>query len=93
MVEFTIQRTFFMATINISLPDPLYFFVEKRVAEDGYSTIGEYFRELVRADQESQAEKKLESLLLDGLNSGSAKPLTNNDLDEVKKAVRNRIAQ
>ena len=82
-----------MATINISLPDPLRFFVEERVAEGGYSTISEYFRELVRADQQSRAEKKLESLLLDGLNSGPAKPLTKSDLDEVKKVVRNRIAQ
>lgn len=82
-----------MATINISLPDPLRLFVEKRVAEGGYSTISEYFRELVRADQQNHAEKKLESLLLDGLNSDPSKPLTKSDLDEVKRVVRTRIAQ
>jgi antitoxin ParD1/3/4 len=59
-----------MATMNISLPDPLRAFVEDRVSEGGYSTASEYFRELVRADQQHRAEERLEQLLLEGLNSG-----------------------
>lgn len=82
-----------MATINISLPDPLRIFVEERVAQGGYSTVSEYFRELVRLDQKRRAEEKLEALLLEGLNSGPAKPLTEADLAEVKQVVRKRIAQ
>ncbi|MGH9841416.1 MAG: type II toxin-antitoxin system ParD family antitoxin [Blastocatellia bacterium] len=80
-----------MATMNISLPDPLRVFIEERVVEGGYSTISEYFRELVRLDRKRQAEEKLESLLVEGLNSGQAKPLTKADLDEVKRVVRQRI--
>ncbi|HMV49734.1 MAG TPA: type II toxin-antitoxin system ParD family antitoxin [Blastocatellia bacterium] len=82
-----------MATMNISLPDILRVFVEERVAEGGYGTTSEYFRELVRKDQKRQAEEKLEALLLDGLNSGPAKPLTKADLDEVRRVVRERVGQ
>lgn len=80
-----------MATMNISLPDPLRIFVEERVSAGGYSTVSEYFRELVRLDQKRQAEERLELLLVEGLNSGPAKPLTKADLDEVKRVVRQRI--
>jgi antitoxin ParD1/3/4 len=82
-----------MATMNISLPDPLRVFVEEQVAAGGYSTLSEYFRELVRADQKRKAGERLESLLLEGLDSGPAKPLTKTDLDEVKRVVQERIAK
>lgn len=81
-----------MATMNISLPDPLRLYVEERVTEGGYSTISEYFRELVRLDQKRQAEERLEALLVEGLDSSPAKPLTTDDLVEVKRVVRQRIA-
>jgi antitoxin ParD1/3/4 len=82
-----------MATINISLPDPLRAFVEEQVAVGGYSTVSEYFRELVRADQKRKAAERLESLLLEGLDPGQAKPLTKADLNEVKRVVQERIAK
>ncbi len=82
-----------MATINISLPDPLRIFVEECVAQGGYSTVSEYFRELVRLDQKRRAEERLETLLLEGLDSSPARPLTKADLAEVKRVVRKRIAQ
>ena len=60
-----------MATMNISLPDAMKAFVEERVAEGGYSTTSEYFRDLVRDDQKRRAQEKLEALLLEGLDSGT----------------------
>jgi len=56
-----------MATMNISLPDPLKEYVEGRVNQDGYSTTSEYFRDLVRQDQKRREMEKLNSLLLEGL--------------------------
>lgn len=82
-----------MATMTISLPEPLRSFVENQVAEAGYGTASEYLRELIRADQKRRAEEKLEQLLLEGLNSGPATPLTKADLDEVRRTVRKRIAE
>ena len=65
-----------MATMNISLPDTLREFVEEQVAEGGYSTASEYVRELIRADQKRRAEERLETLLLEGLQSGPAMEAT-----------------
>ena len=47
------------------------------------------FRELVRADQKRKAGERLEQLLLDGLNSSPAKPLTKADIDEVRRLFEN----
>ncbi len=59
-----------METISIFLPEPLKAFVEARVTEGSYSSPSEYIGELIRADQKRKAEEKLETLLLEGLNSG-----------------------
>ncbi len=82
-----------MATMNISLPDPLREFVETSVRDGSYSTVSEYFRELVRADQKQKAEQRLEKLLLEGLHSSPAKLLTKADLDKVRKVVKQRIME
>ena len=65
-----------MATMNISLPDTLKGFVEAEVCEGGYSTVSEYFRELLRDAQKRKAEAKLEKLLLEGIESGAGVPVT-----------------
>jgi antitoxin ParD1/3/4 len=80
-----------MKSINISLPDGMRTYVEEQVADGGYSTISEYFRELVRQDQKRKAKERLETLLLEGLNSGSATPLTEQDWDEIRSSVRLKV--
>lgn len=37
--------------------------------------------------------EKLEKLLLEGLNSGEATPMTDKDWQEIRQAVREKIAQ
>ena len=65
-----------MATsMNISLPDTMKSFVDELVQSGGYGTASEYFRELVRRDQRERAEARLETLLLEGLESGDPVPL------------------
>ncbi|HZS44696.1 MAG TPA: type II toxin-antitoxin system ParD family antitoxin [Blastocatellia bacterium] len=59
-----------MPTMNISLPDNLRQFVEGVVNKDGYSTVSEYVRELIRADEKRRAQLRLEELLVEGLESG-----------------------
>ncbi len=80
-----------MKSINISLPDAMRDYIEKQVADGGYSTISEYFRELVRQDQKRRDKEHLETLLLEGLNSGSATPLTEQDWDDIRQAVRSKV--
>jgi len=65
-----------MASLNISLPQSLKDYVEGQVESSGYSTPSEYVRELLRQDQQRRAEQKLESMLLEGLNSGDPIEIT-----------------
>ena len=58
-----------MQTMNISLPDPMKQFIEEQVNTGSYSSVSEYVRELVRADQKRKAKEKLETLLLVALKS------------------------
>ena len=58
-----------MPTMNISLPDPMKNFVEEQVGGGGYSSVSEYVRELVRADQKRKAKEHLETVLLEALKS------------------------
>jgi antitoxin ParD1/3/4 len=65
-----------MASLNISLPQSLKDYVETQVKDSGYTTPSEYVRELVREDQKRRAERRLEALLLEGLNSGDPVEIT-----------------
>jgi len=77
-------------TMNIALPESMKDFVLEQVSEGGYSTASEYVRELIRADQKRKAADRLESLLLEGLNSGMT-PLTKKDWDAIRAEVRARL--
>ena len=65
-----------MASLNISLPQSLKDYVEDQVKDSGYRTPSEYVRELLRQDQERRASRKLEAMLLEGLNSGEPIEIT-----------------
>ncbi len=86
-----------MQSMNISLPDPLKQFVDGQIAKGRYSSVSEYVRELIRADEKRKAEEHLEALLLEGLQ-GEEAVFTREDwhsirqeaLTQVKKARKNR---
>jgi antitoxin ParD1/3/4 len=73
-----------MQTMNVSLPAPLKQFVDNQIAEGRYSSVSEYIRELIREDEKRRAEHRLESLLLEGLESKESR-FTRKDLDEIRK--------
>jgi antitoxin ParD1/3/4 len=86
-----------MESMNISLPEPLKQFVDTQIAKGRYSSVSEYVRELIRADEKRKAEEHLEALLLEGLQGEEA--LFNRDdwqairqeaLTQVKKARKTR---
>ena len=58
-----------MPTMNVSLTDPMKNFVEEQVSGGAYSSVSEYVRELVRADQKRKAKDQLEAVLLEALKS------------------------
>jgi len=80
-----------VTSINISLPDSMKAYIEEQVDQGGYSTVSEYFRELIRQDQKRKATERLETMLLEGLDSGSSTPMTQQDWEEIRQSVRARL--
>lgn len=78
-------------TMNIALPEAMKQFVREQVESGGYSTASEYVRELIRADQKFKAKQRLDALLLEGLKSGPATPLTKKDWDELRSHFEQRV--
>jgi antitoxin ParD1/3/4 len=77
-------------TMNISLPDTMKSFVEERLNNDGYGTISEYIRELIRDDQKKREEAKLEALLINRLNDNAEIQF---DIQEVKAELAKRLSK
>lgn len=48
-----------MATMTISLPDPLKEWIEARIKEGEYASTSDYVRDLVRRDRERRARPEL----------------------------------
>jgi len=79
-----------MQSMNISLPDPLKQFVDGQIAEGRYSSVSEYVRELIRADEKRKAEDRLEALLLEGLTTEESE-LTKDDWNAIRKEALAKI--
>jgi len=65
-----------MTSVTISLPESLKEFIDVEVHTKGYGNVSEYVRGLLRAQQASAADARLEALLLDGLTHGDDIALT-----------------
>lgn len=78
--------------MNISLPEPLKDFVDGQIAQGRYSSVSEYVRELIRADEKRKAEDKLEELLLEGLK-GEEIALTKDAWKAIRKEAMAQIAK
>ena len=61
-----------METLDITLTESMEEFLRGRVAEEGYGSVGDYVRDLIRADQERTAAERVEAALLEGLDSGGS---------------------
>ena len=79
-----------METMNIALPESMKHFVQERVTEGGYSSVSEYMRELIRADQKRKVEERIDTLLLEGLDSGQPIPVTAEYWEEKKRRLTER---
>lgn len=80
-----------MPSLNISLPAPLREWIEAQVKGGRYGNASEYLRELIRRDQERKAQERLEELLLEGVKTGTASPLTQQDWSELRTEVAERL--
>ncbi len=80
-----------MATMTISLPEPMREFVESEVAIGNYGSASELFRELVRERQKRKVQERLETLLLEGLESGQPIEVTQDYLNARRQALREKL--
>ena len=80
-----------MQSMNISLPDPLKQFVDGQIALGRYSSVSEYVRELIRADEKRKAEEQLEAKLLEGLSSAESE-LTPADWSAIRQEALAKVA-
>ncbi|MCP1551687.1 MULTISPECIES: type II toxin-antitoxin system ParD family antitoxin [Methylorubrum] len=67
-----------MATMNVSLPDPMKDWVEAQAETGRYSNASDYVRDLIRRDQERFSKlAELQRMIDDGFESGvSDRPMT-----------------
>jgi len=79
-------------SMNISLPDPLKQFVDGQISTGRYSSVSEYVRELMRADEKRKAEEMLEAKLLEGLNSVETE-LTQEDWSAIRREALSKIEE
>ena len=69
-----------MATMNVSLPDPMKKWVEARTESGTYSNASDYVRDLIRRDQERTAKIAAFQALVD---EGRASAIGTRSMDEI----------
>ena len=75
-----------MATMNVSLPDPMKDWVEQQTRGGRYSNASDYVRDLIRRDQDRAAKiAHLQRMVTEGLESGNAEPF---DFDAFSARMR-----
>jgi len=74
-----------MASMNISLPDPMRDWVETRISEGQYASSSDYVRDLIRKDQTNRDKlQALQDAITKGIESGKAE---NFDLEQFQKRM------
>ena len=79
-----------MATMNISLPEPLKQFVDEEVREGGFSGTSDYVRDLIRQRQREKAAEFLRQLIAEGLASGQAEPIEPDYFERMRERAKKR---
>ena len=74
-----------MATMNVSLPDPLKEWVEDRVKSGRYANASDYVRDLIRRDQEKR--EALVQALIEGEESG----ISRRSVREIASDTRSKL--
>jgi antitoxin ParD1/3/4 len=80
-----------MATMNISLPDPMKEFIETQTSKEGFGSVSEYLRSIIREVQKRQAKQELEAKLLEGLQ-GPSVVMTREDWDSIEREALEGLA-
>ena len=75
-----------MATMNISVPDPMKNWVQVQIEEGKYASSSDYVRDLIRKDQEEKDKLvALQAAITAGVESNEAGEL---DMESIKQKAR-----
>lgn len=70
-----------MATVTVSLPDPMKDWIEAQAANGQYGGVSDYIRDLIRRDQNRKdAREALVQALIEGEESGEAQAWSREEL-------------
>ncbi len=94
------------STLSISLPETQRIFVEEKIKKEGYGTISEYVRDLIRAEQRKEEVKQQQFEILrqeiqkgaDDMREGRFITFSSQDdidefVDKIKKEGREELAK
>ena len=76
-----------MATMNVSLPDPMKAWVEAQVETGHFSNASDYVRDLIRRDQQDQAQR---DALVRALVAGETSGISTRDIAGIWRDVKAR---
>ena len=76
-----------MATMNISLPDPMKEWVETQANSGLYSNASDYVRDLIRKDQKSKLAR-FQALVTEGFELGSGSMT----MEQIRQAAHKQIS-
>jgi putative addiction module CopG family antidote len=80
-----------MDTFPINLPEEITTYLQTQIDFGHYATASEYIQALIKEDQTRQAS--LETLALEGIQSGYSTPITPDDWSHIRATVRQNISQ
>lgn len=75
-----------MATMNVSLPEPLRDWVEAQVQTGRYANASDYVRDLIRRDQEAK------DALIEALEKGAASGKGGQAIGDIWRAAKRKAA-
>ena len=79
-----------MATMNVSLPDPMKKWVNDQAEAGRYGNASDYVRDLIRKDQGRQEKMtELRALIDEGLSSG----ISDKSMADIRKEVIERLSK
>jgi antitoxin ParD1/3/4 len=77
-----------MASMNVSLPDPMRDWVQQRIDTGQYATVSDYVRDLIRRDQmQAEEQEALIAALIKGEKSG----ISERRIPEILAAVKQEL--
>ena len=77
-----------MATMNISVPDPMKDWVLAQVETGVYANTSDYVRDLIRKDQEQRTKiAALQKAITEGLESG----ISDKSFDQIIQSARQKM--